>query len=299
MIGLVHGRLLTAPPPGGIIAAPVYQTLAGSASGPTSATAAAAFTLNPNGTWGGTATGMVDKSGNWYSPTTVGAGAAYEVRFTPVLAPGSSAAVINNQAAGWVAASAARSITATTQRFTSGNTESSYTVTVEIRLTGGAIVSTGTFTLYTQAIVGSSEGGGCPAVDMWLGAGLQAGEAQEGQQIDGVTEDDPEHKVRLRILRESVSRQPCHRLVTINGAACVLSDSTPFNLRDGGTAYAPHMLGQEVLRDDGAGGLTWDTVVACYPVGELDVIKIGVGGHSLLAGEHPSNRIVSHNTMKV
>ncbi len=173
---------------------------------------------------------------------------------------------------------------------------------MQIRRTStGAIVSDGTMNITVTAQVQASGGGGggsCPAAGMWLGPGLQAGDVKVGQRIDGVTSDDPESKVRLQVQRDGSSRQPCYRVVTSAGAACVLSESTPFTLRDGSTKYAGEMLGELVLRDDGAGGLVWDEVVECHPVGEMDVIKIGVGGHSLMAGEHPAMRIVSHNQQK-
>lgn len=300
--GLLHGRVLGAPSPGGgPVAAPVYQQQLAYASGTSSASAIAQLVVNPDGTWTTSGTGYSGQSGLWYDPASSGVGSAYEVKITATNTGGSSGAV-NNGAGDWQALSASRALEIGSSRYTTGSSIAYYSVRVQIRSTStGAIVSDGSFNVTVTAQVQASGGGGnggCPALDMWLGQGVQAGEVKVGQRIDGVTSDDPDSKVRLPVLRDQVSRQPCYRIVTSAGAACVLSDSTPFTLRDGSTVYAGQMLGQQVLRDDGAGGLVWDEVVQCYPVGELDVVKISVGGHSLLAGEHPAMRIVSHNQQK-
>ena len=296
--GLLHGRLLGGAPGGGVIASPAYQAQLAFATGTSSSSATASFTIHPNGTWTSGGTGYGDKSGTWFSPVTAGAGDAYEVRITPTLASGVTGVLVN-EATDWVPLSSAREFADTVQRFTTGITTSGYSVQVEIRLTGGAVVSTGSFTLTASAEVKTAGGGGtgCPALDMWLSAGLVARDVRVGQVIDGVATDDDDRS-RLPVLAGEVSVQACYRIVTTNGAACVLSDSTPFTLRDGTTRLVGEMLGQDVLRDDGAGGLAWDTVAECYPVGDLPVIRISVGGHSLLAGENPLMRIVSHNQSK-
>ena len=300
--GLLHGRRLSAPPAGGVIAAPAYQDLLAYDNGSSSAAATARFNVNPDGTWTSSGNSYPDKSGSWYSPITADAGDDYEVRIT-LTKTGGVTGIVTNEASGWVALSQARTATVKSQRFTGGSTIAYYTAKVEIRPAGGgAVVSTGTFPITVTAQVQSSSGGGggggCPALEMWVGHGLTAGDVAIGQKIDGVTEDAPETIVRLPVLADQVSRQPCYRIMTASGAACILSDSTPFTLRDGSTRYAGQMLGEQVLRETDDGGLVWEEVVACYPVGERDVVKISVGGHSLLAGENPRMRIVSHNQEK-
>src|SRR5690606_5304723 len=96
--------------------------------------------------------------------------------------------VIANAAADWVSLASAREFSDTVQRYVSGITTSGYSIKVEIRLAGGAIVSTGTFPLTVSAEVKTSGGGtgGCPALDMWLASGRPAGQAGIGQVIDGV-----------------------------------------------------------------------------------------------------------------
>lgn len=300
IIGLLHGRLLGAPPGGGIIATPGYLGVQAYRLGATSASATASFSMNPDGTWSSTGSGYSADSGLWFDPATGGAGAAYEVRITPVLVSG-PAAVLTNPASGWVALSSVRPLQAVLQRFTNGTSTSVYNIAVDIRLTGGAIVSTGTFPLTCTAEVDSGGGGGgeCPTVEMWFCSGLIVEEAGVGRRIDAVHSNSPEKLTQLAIVEMSFSVQPCYRLVTTNGAACELSDSTPFTLRDGSSRLVSEMLGEEVLRDDGCGGLVWDTVVICHPVGMKRCAKVNIGGHSLLAGENPRMRIVSHNAQKV
>lgn len=296
--GLLHGRLLNGAPAGGVIAAPTYQSLLAFATHTSSSAATATFSINPNGVWTSVGTGYPNKSGIWFDPETFDAGSGYEGRITPTNTSG-VAGVMINEAAGWVALSLARKLQVGVQRFTTGITTSGHSVLVEIRPTGGVVVSSGTFPLTSSAEVTiGGGGGGCPAVSMWLGAGLSAGDVAVGQTIDGVASDAPELLARLLVLGCQISLQPGYRIVTSNGAACQLSDSTPFDLRDGSTRYMGQMLGEQVLRDDGFGGLVWDVVVACIPLGEIEVIKLNVGGQSLLAGENPLMRIVSHNIFK-
>lgn len=299
--GLLHGRLLAAGAASGVIASPAYQDVTAYGSGSVEAEATATFGIHPDGTWAGGGTGYASKSGLWFEPITAGAGNDYEVRITPTNTAG-VAGVLSNDAGGWIALSQLRQLQVKVQRFDSGSTSSTYSVKVEIRPIAGAIVSTGTFTLKSTAEVvsgGGGGGGGCPAMDMWLGQGVVVSDAGIGRVIDGVAESAPEEITRLEVMASLPSLQPCYRMVTSNGAACVLSESTPFSLRDGTTRYMPEMLGQGVLRDDGVGGLVWDVVVSCYSVGEQLVARLNVGGESLLAGENPLMRIVSHNSVKV
>ncbi|MFC3716791.1 hypothetical protein ACFONC_11580 [Luteimonas soli] len=297
--GLLHRRLLMDAPAGGIIASPVYQTLLGFASASGSSEATVLFNVNPDGTWTGSGTGYPTSSGAWFSPIGSGAGDAYEVRITPTRSS-ASAGVVANTATGWVALSSARQLSVKSQRFTTGLSTVEYSVVVEIRITGGAIVSTGVFDIRCTAEVATGGGGGtgCPAVDMCLSRHMIAGAVEVGQAIDGVLTGAGAQVSRLVVLADAVSVQPCYRIATANGAACVLSESTPFTMRDGSTLYASQMLGQEVLRDHGEGGLVWDVVTECHPVGAREVVRISVGGHSLLAGENPLMRIVSHNQSK-
>lgn len=296
---LLHNRLLVAGGAGGVIAAPAYQTVLAYATGTSSAAATAGFSVNPDGTWTADGTAYVPQSGSWYAPTTPAVGVGFEVRITPTNTSGSAGA-LTNEAVGWAALNAPRRVQVVAQRFTEGSTVSGYSMLVEVRPTGGAVVSSGVFSLKATADVAAAGGGGggCPALGMWLASALTVGEAEIGQIIDSVAVYDPPVVERLAIIGYEVSMQPCYRLCTAGGAAYLGSDTTPFTLRDGSSLFIADMLGQQVLRDDGAGGLVWDEVTSCYPVGDQLCAKVGVGGHSLLCGENPLMRIVSHNTMK-
>ncbi len=304
---LLHGRLLTGAPGGGVVASPGYRQQLAYALGTSQSTAVATLTINTNGTWATTGTGYATQSGLWYEPSgEVGSG--YEVKIA-AFNSGGSAGLVSNNAGEWSPLTSFRQLYISASRYSEGTSTAYYNVNVQIRPVGSTtILSDATFSIAVTAQVqatppsggGGNNGGGsgCPAVDMWLVPGVMVGDAGKGFRIDGVKSDEPETKVRLAILADQVSLQPCYRMVTAGGAACVLSGSTPFTLRNGQTKYMPAMLGELVLRDDGFGGLAWDEVVQCYPVGEREVMKISVGGHSLLAGEHPDLRIVSHNQQK-
>ncbi len=303
ILGLLHGRVLAAASSGAIIAAPAYRTLAAYMTGSTSASALATFTLKADGTFTGDGTGYSTLSGLWYTPATGGIGAGYEVRMTATLTSGVGG-ILTNPTASWTAFTADLALQVTVNNFATGAATANYSVLVEIRTVGvGAIVSSNSFAMAVTANIasGGGGGGGCPTLDMWLGKGLRSCDVGVGHLIDAVEADTPESMARLRVAACDVSEQFCYRIVTRNGAACEISDSTPFTMRDGSTRYAAHMLDQQALRDDGlgAGGLVWDEIVACYPIGVRQVVKINIGGQSLLAGENPLMRIVSHNNEKV
>lgn len=293
---LLHGRVASGA--GGVIAAPAYQTVSAFKTGASSAVAVASFSVVPDGTWNSTGTGFAAKSGVWYEPPEALIGEAYQVRMTLSLISGAGG-VVTNPASGWVSVAEARTLQLSLSRYTSGTATIRYSVLVEFRpAIGGAVVSSASFEITCSVTVGGSGGGGCPAAGMWMRAGVQACDLSIGYRIDGVRAAAPETKVRLEVMSARRSWQDCVRIVTVSGAACVLSYSTPFTLRDGSTEYAPSMLGKDVLVDDGTGFLVWERVSECYPVGELEVIRINVGGESLLAGESASHRIVSHNQEK-
>lgn len=294
---LLHCRL-AAGVVGGIIAAPAYQPVSAFRQGASSATAVASFTVHPDGTWSSTGTGDPDRSGVWYEPPAPGVGDAYQVRYTVSLVSGSGGA-LTNPASGWMAGTDPRTLQLSLSRYERGSSSITYQVLVERRpAIGGAVVSSASFQVTCSVQVGLSGGGGCPAAGMWLRSGFQAADVRIGSKIDGVRASAPEAKVRLEVMSAQRSWQDCVRIVTVSGAACVLSYHTPFTLRSGRTEYAPAMLGQDVLVDDGHGGLVWERVSECYPVGEQEVIRLNVGGESLLAGECASRRIVSHNQDK-
>lgn len=293
--GLLHGRILGAPPAGGIIAVPAYRLTQAIQSAAPSAAATATFQINPDGTWTANGTGFGPLSGTWYSPVTGGIGSGFEVRITPTLSSG-VAGVVTNQASGWVALSSARLLSLFVQRFTEGTTASNYNVLVEIRPTGGAVASAASFVMTSTATVppAGGGGGGCVDVDMWLQPGLLAGEIQIGQRIDCALYE-PDGIERRAVSNCPIAPQPCWRIVTPSGAAVVASDTTPMTLRDGSSVFLPDMLGREVLVVDG-NGLRWEQAVECYPVGFRRVVKINVGGTCYFAGESPTARIATHNT---
>lgn len=239
--GLLHGRSLVGAGAGGIVAAPAYLPRLAYKAGSSSAAANAAFTVNPDGTWSSTGTGYTAESGSWYLPTTVGAGAAYEVRITPTLASGGGA-VVTNAASGWIAASAARLLQVAMNRYTNGKSAATYNVLVEFRLSGGgATVSSGSFTLTIEAEVGSSGGGGCPTIDMVMADGTRAEFVNAGD-IHLVCDPETGEEVMAEVEAADTREMPCVELVTRDGARFKCSTTAPMATGQG-EVKAPDMLG--------------------------------------------------------
>lgn len=295
--GLLHGRILGSPPSAGLAANPAYVNILGYHVSESSASANSKFKILTNGTWLARGDSYPDQSGNYYLPATVGIGSSYEVKITATLTSGPAGTVVN-PAASFVAISSDREITFNLQRFTLGLSVSTYNVLVEIRPTGGSVESSHGFTVRTSAEMLTSGGGGCPSDEMFVSQAKQIKDLGIGASIESVILEESEAVIKLKISSFESSQEKCFRIVTRNGSACVVSESTPFTLRHGGTKLAGEMLGEHVLRDDPSGALKWDKVVSCAPVGILPVKKVSIGGHSFLCGEHPQMRILSHNFEK-
>lgn len=301
---LLHGRLLVAGAGDGIVNPPDWASPNGpdeyyaiSVSSVAPAVAYIVFAVLSDGNWvAQDQAGLVvtGGSGSWKLPTGPGVGAGYSVRFTPTSAGG--VADITNGAADWQSLSGNHTIRVSKTRSVAGSSFARYNVLVEIRKDStGQILTSGVFQANVTAEVTATggDGGGCVEASMWLEPGLLAGDVQLGQAID-VAAYNPDAIVRREVQRNSISPQPCWRIVSESGAAVVASDSTPMTLRDGTNVKFPEMLGREVLVADER-GLTWEKVVECAPVGERDVVFINVGGNCYFAGESPVARIATHN----
>jgi hypothetical protein len=112
-------------------------------------TADSTVTLLSDGTWTGAAVPDVGStgpaSGNWYSPTTVGIGSSYWVRFTrnSITQSGATSA---SASTGWLALSSTRSITVSAGSAT-GDVFANYTIEIASDSGGVTIVSTSTVDL--------------------------------------------------------------------------------------------------------------------------------------------------------
>lgn len=137
---------------------------------------------------------------------------------------------------------------------------------------------------------GSGTGGTCVADDMWVCAGLRAGDALTGDAFDCVDFPSGQGKHVRRLIGWTPGEEACVRIVTDGGAVLVCSVSTPFDTPNGRTLYAPEMLGEEVLTDHGI-----ERVTAIEHVGVRRVCRMHLGGVSYAAGENPTHRIYSHN----
>ncbi len=141
---------------------------------------------------------------------------------------------------------------------------------------------------------GSSGGGGtglCVCDHMHVVGDRTAGESQPGDVFDCL--DLPTQgmrKFRRRLLAVERERVPCVRITTDAGAVLECSLTTPFDVLDGRTVYAPDMLGEDVVTDWGI-----ETVESVEDIGERRVSHIHLGGVSYAAGVDPAHRIYSHN----
>jgi hypothetical protein len=159
--GLLHQRLLgvgVADPPtyDGILLQTEEQVFS---SGPGEvAEATVYFIVRPNGTWEGQNNNAVSlDAGNWYSPTTNGIGAGYEVKFTVTQDLGSGVGItITNPAVGFVSLSTLKTLSIKNSQTTNGARQDAFTVVAEIKEAGGAVVATGTFTVALGAVLNSS-----------------------------------------------------------------------------------------------------------------------------------------------
>ncbi|MGO4700300.1 hypothetical protein [Dyella sp. 2RAB6] len=81
-------------------------------------------------------------------------------------------------------------------------------------------------------------------------------------------------------------------LITDQGAELECSVFTPFDLPEGGMAWAPDMLLRQVVTDWGI-----ETVVSVRAIGDQLVCHRHHGGCSYAAGRDATHRIFSHNTI--
>jgi len=282
----------------GIIASPVYQPINAYAVGFVQSVSEGILRIGTDGSWLGFGTGYSPVGGQWYDLVTPGLGDGYELRLTTINV-GGSGAVIENTAGDWRPLTAERQVKITASRYTSGSSTASYNIIIEIRAVGGtAVLSSGSLRMTVTAEVQANDGGGgplpnCVATDMLLEPNLVAGDVQLGYRIE-CPDFDTESVVLLEVRNNTISPQPCWRIVTESGAAVVASDSTPMPLRGGGEAKLPEMLDREVLVADER-GLTWERVIECRPVGVRDVVFINVGDNCYFAGEDAGKRIATHN----
>lgn len=166
---LLHQSMLVMPA-SGVIAAPSYQYVLAHSYGLYSAESEGQFFINPDGSWRSVGTNYPERSGVWRLPVEAGAGDALEVRVTltkdltpdylnrPIV-DGS----IANEAAAWVPLDEMRRVAVKLQRFTQSVVVSKYIAKVEIRVSAGAVVSTGLFDFGVAVQVdknGPSSGGG-------------------------------------------------------------------------------------------------------------------------------------------
>lgn len=141
---------------------------------------------------------------------------------------------------------------------------------------------------------GGDAGGGCVDIAMWVDEHRQLMQIELDDELDCPVYGEEPYIEQRRVRKNTVSVQPCIRIVSACGAEVVASETTPMTLRNGDTVQMPEMFGEEVLIDDD-GRLFWDVVVACYPVGRRPVMHVNVSDTCYFAGVDGLMRIATHN----
>lgn len=156
---------------------------------------------------------------------------------------------------------------------------------------GDDVVLAGQVTIPTSGTSGGGGGGYCVCDNMMIDDDTLAGEAPIGYLFDCL--DIPTQgmrKFRRRLQAVEYTTVPCVRITTDAGAILECSTTTPFDVLDGRTVYAPDMLGEQVVTDKGI-----ENVARVKDIGERRVCHIHLGGVSYAAGADPAHRIYSHN----
>ena len=159
---------------------------------------------------------------------------------------------------------------------------------------GDDVVLAGQVTIPSSGTSGGGWAGTCVCDDMFIDDSRTAGDARPGDVFDCL--DLPTtgmRKFRRRLHSVEYDTVPCVRITTDAGAILECSLTTPFDVLDGRTVYAPDLLGEQVVTDQGI-----ETVARVDDIGIRRVCHIHLGGVSYAAGADPSHRIYSHNLLK-
>lgn len=138
-----------------------------------------------------------------------------------------------------------------------------------------------------------SGGSTCVTENMWLADGLRAIDAERGVLLDCLNLPTSDKKFKRAIAGLEYGTVDCVRITTEDGAILDCANSTPFDLVDGRMEFAPGMLGEWVVTDQGI-----ERVTSVEPLGLHRVCHIHVGGISYAAGHDAAHRIYSHNALK-
>lgn len=160
----------------------------------------------------------------------------------------------------------------------------------------------GTTTPPPQVVDRYSNQGGypkCVVATMWVDADRLAGEIMAGDLVDAHSPELGFHKASCKASGE-VCLQECVRITTDNGSWTEVSKTTPVNfaeatqdMEDGKWAFAPYVIGQNVLTKRGV-----SQVVEVVDIGEKPVKPLDFGGVSFVSGGDQENGIYTHNMAK-
>jgi hypothetical protein len=162
-----------------------------------------------------------------------------------------------------------------------------------------------TTTDYTQSGSASTPSG-CPAIDMYVLPDFRVAEVVIGTELDAILNFQDEKKLPVQWM--DFSDEVCYRFEAENGAAVVVSESTPIPTLETIEGVKVHGLpmgelpqlapairsGMHVLTNiDGKVG--WSMLVETALLGVRRVARLYIGGENYAAGEVPNKRIYTHN----
>jgi hypothetical protein len=158
---------------------------------------------------------------------------------------------------------------------------------------------------YWQSSGSGGGGGGCPAIEMYLLPELKVEDVEVGMEVDAILNYKDETKLPVQWL--AFSDEVCYRFEAENGAAVIVSESTPVPTREtvdaalasGSMDELPQLApsiraGMHVLTNID-GKVEWSMLVETVRLGVRPVARIFIGGENFAAGEVANKRIYTHN----
>jgi hypothetical protein len=201
----------------------------------------------------------------------------------------------------------------TSSWFTTNDIGAQATDTVS-NLSSNVFFDSSTYTVFTPGGGGGGGGTGCPGLEMFVSEHLQVLDCKIGYTLACLSDDMAHYMdgVEMRNIESlSTSTQPCIHFIAANGAAVVVSESTPIPTReildqiaDGAPIETIPALARDIrvgmyVITDVGNGLEWSCLTDVNHVGMRVVAKLSVGGRNFAAGVQPGKYIFTHNAFVV
>lgn len=146
---------------------------------------------------------------------------------------------------------------------------------------------------------GGTSGGGptCVHVECLLGPGRAAGEADAGDALHMMSDDQVFFLGQVERIG-GIFNEPCVRIEMAGGAAVTVSESTPCTLLDGSSCLAKDLQPALLLATRYAGDVCWEPIKTVRAAGILPVVRLHAHGNSYAAGHSADALVYTHNPMK-